>query len=133
IKNISFLERKHRKFNFLHGKENKMILEEKIAHSERNIGSTGKGKALILLIYLTVVQQIPFIRINYYSELRFVLYILFGLYVIESFLSFKTTLLNIFTTIFLGTFVFSLSLFIFTLLIGKPDYSLFELATPLFI
>lgn len=37
------------------------------------------GNILVLLIFITIIQQTPFILANFYNEIRFLLYILFGI------------------------------------------------------
>jgi hypothetical protein len=51
----------------------------KIHLNTRNLDKTIKI-IIICLIFLSVFQQMPIIRDNFYSEIRIILYILFGIF-----------------------------------------------------
>ena len=89
-----------------------------------------KIRILFILITLTLLQQMPVVKDLYYNQIRWLLYVLFGVYSIISFFKITKYLKYRMIKLFIFTIIYSLFLFIVTKMTGSEASNSFELIIP---
>lgn len=89
-----------------------------------------KRIALYILFSLTIIQQMPLIKDLYYSQIRFFLYIVFGLFCLVSLFSITKYFKYHFVKFFLITILYALTINIIFSIFGSNSIDIFELLVP---
>lgn len=90
-----------------------------------------KRIVIMILIYLTVIQQLPIIRSTYYAQFRIVLYILFGLFTLQSVFQVKKYLRYKIVIFYIIMIVYYVFLYMLEILWGHDPNNLIEIMMPL--
>lgn len=85
---------------------------------------------IIILITLAVVQQMPIIKDLFYSQIRILLYVGFGLISLYSLFPLKYILYHTFQRLFIITIIYSIILSIITFIFSDHVFNVFELIIP---
>lgn len=85
---------------------------------------------IVVLVSLVVFQQMPMISDLYYSQIRVILYLLFGIFSFVSFLSIEKYLRHRIVLLLSMVLIYSFFLFLIILILGKTPNPFLELLIP---